>query len=147
MKPYFAGIALVVLLAAGAFFILFVPPSHRSHHAVSFIQRGYQTNAMGQAIPVFAVSNSGPGAVLITPGRQIAPNVFDMLRSRPQTLAPGQAALVAVPLSAMSTQGRAFLHCQPIIPSGGPSRVRELLADYLFKESGVEYVYAEEAKK
>jgi len=142
MKPYFAGITLVVLLAAAAFFILFVPPSHRSHCGVSFLQRGYQTNAMGQAIPVFAVSNSGPGEVLITPGRQISPSVFDMLGSRPQTLGPGQAALVAVPLSAMSTQGRAFLHCQPIIPSGGPRRVKWLLAYYLFQQGRVEYVYA-----
>jgi hypothetical protein len=144
MKPYFAGIALVVLLACAAFFIAFVPPAQRSHYSVSLLQRGYQTNAMGQAIPVFAVSNTGLGEVLITPGRQISPTVFDMLGSRPQTLRRGQAALVPVPLSGMSTQGRAFFHCQPIMPAGGPRRVEWLLAYYLFNQGRVQLVYAEE---
>jgi hypothetical protein len=49
-----AGIALLVLLAAAAYLILFVPPSRQSHYGVSFVQSGYQTNAMGQAIPLFA---------------------------------------------------------------------------------------------
>ncbi len=124
-----------------------MPPSRQSHYGASFVQSGYQTNAMGQAIPMFAVSNSGPRQISVMVGREFAPHVCDMLGSLAQTLAPGQTAVVAVPPSAIPAPGRAFLHCQPVLPSGWRGRAERLLASYLFKQKLVEDVYADESPK
>ena len=144
MKQFIAGTAVILLLAVALWYILFVPPLHQIRYGVSFVQKGYQTNAAGLATPVFAVSNSGPREVFVTAGRQIAPNAFDMLGSLPQRLAPGQATLVMVPLSAQSTQARAFLHCQAADP---PSKVGRLVGRFLLKQRFVELVYAEGGAK
>ena len=144
MNRYSASIVILLLLAAVIAFIFFVPPLHQVRYGVSIRQRGYQANGVGVAVPLFAVSNGGPREVLVTPGRQISPASFDMLGSLPQTLAPGQEALLTVPASTNAAFGRMFIHCQAAAPS---SKAVRLFTGLLLKQKVVERVYAEEGAK
>src|SRR6266567_3108228 len=147
LKRYIYFIAGILLLGATAWYIIRVPAYHPLHFAVSFSQRGYQTNAIGTIVPLFAVTNGGLRKVDVLAGTEFGANAIDFSGSLQKTLNPGEGMLVPILPSRSYPQSRPMLQCCKFYGMGVVGKATRWSDVYLMKRKVTDRVYLVEGTK
>jgi hypothetical protein len=139
----FTGLILLLIFGV-AFYAVFAPTRGRSL-GVSISSRGFQTNAAGQVVPTYAITNHSKRAVLIVPAveRRPAPAlvVIDMLGNMQRSLAAHSEVIVVI---SNAPPERAAVHCQrEVYFTDRAGTAKRLFDTYLFCRKEVELVYAQ----
>ena len=111
----------------------------------SLSQRGYQTNATGVVMPLFAINNLGRQSFLVVAGTEKAKLSYDFTGSMPMLLEPGKELVLPIALANSTPGSRAMVACEKIYgDSLWPKRMRLYVDFYLLKIRPVDMVYAGE---
>jgi len=136
-------VGLIIVIAGGAYYV-FLVPLRGPPIGVTFSQRGYQTNANGQTIPAYSISNGSPYAIYASAGTSIQTSPRHMILnvSATETLKPGTETIVSIlPVS----PARAVVLCQHVYSESFFGRASWLLDVYILKKRVVERVYVSDS--
>ncbi len=113
------------LFCAGVLYFLAIPSSAQWSAGLSLTARGTQTNATGQTVPLYAISNGSPHALYVMPAIELSHGTkfwgllntgsFDLRGHTHQLLQPGNELIFQ---SAAIPPSRPVVHCQREIVSG-----------------------------
>jgi len=114
----------------------------------SLSQRGYQTNAAGVVVPLFAITNLGPQRFIVVAGTEKAKYSYDFTGSLPEVLEPGKELLLPIPLANSTPGSRAMVACEKIYAdSFWPKNIRQYVDLHFLKICPVDIVRAGEFTK
>lgn len=135
------------LFCAGVLYFLGIPASSPWSAGLSLTARGTQTNATGQIVSLYAISNGSPHALYVKPAIELSRSsnaffvsgAFDLTGPPHQLLQPRED--LVFPFAAI-TPSRPVVHCQREIFSGHPlDRPKRWFNVCILKESESKIVY------
>ena len=143
-----AGVFAALLLLGGlAYYVFYLPPCRPARFAVSFSPQGYQTNANGTVVPIFAVSNAEPHKVDVCAGTEFGVNMIDFGGSDPITLEPGERAVLPIWPARAYAQSRPVLQCYKFYSRDRSGRINRYIDTQLMKRKVADRIYVSEGQK
>jgi hypothetical protein len=141
-----AGVFAALLLLAGlAYYFACISP--RRGFAVSFWSHGYQTNANGILVSLFAVSNAEPHKVAVLAGTEFGLHMIDFGGGIPKILESGEVTVLPICPTRAYPQSRPVLQCATVYRNDLLGRANLFIDTHLMKWKVSDRIYVMDSAK